>query len=79
MLPRQVRYEQVELLEDHADGAALLTQLGADSSNGELILSVDDHLARRGALQQVDAAHQGGLARAAHAHDAEDVPSRMVD
>ena len=65
-------HEQVELLEDHADGAALLPQLGG----GQLheILSVDDHLARCRALQQVDAAHQGGLARAAHAHDAEDVP-----
>ena len=65
-------HEQVELLEDHADGAAL-TDAAPCGVHGAQILAVNDHLTGGGPLQQVDAAHQGGLARAAHADDAEDV------
>ena len=63
--------EQAEVLEDHADGGAQLEQLLA----GEVgdIAPVDEDLARRGALEQVDAAHERGLARARGTDDAEDV------
>ena len=64
-------HEQVELLKDHADGTALLDEL-LGGHNAQ-VLAVNDHLTGGGTLQQVDAAHQGGLTRAAHAHDAVDV------
>ena len=65
-------HEQVKLLEDHADGAAPLPQ--GPGAEGHHVLAVDDHLARGGPLQQIDAAHQGGFARAGHTHDAVDIP-----
>ena len=64
-------HEQVELLKDHADGTALLDEL-LGGHNAQ-VLAVNDHLTGGGTLQQVDAAHQGGLTRAAHAHDAVDI------
>ena len=61
-------HQQVELLEDHRDLPAALTQLG----RRELfhLHAVNDHAALGGALQQVDAAHQRGFARTGHADDA---------
>ena len=61
-------HQQVELLEDHRDLPAALAQLG----RRELfhLHAVNDHAALGGALQQVDAAHQRGFARARHADDA---------
>ena len=65
-------HQQVKLLEDHADGPAGLAQTG----RGEFhqVLSVDEDLSLGGPLQQVDAAHQGGFTRAAHADDTKDIP-----
>ena len=74
-------HEQVELLEDHADGPPGPAQLGGGQLaqvHGAPVLRlqkpVHEHLALGGPLQQVDAPHQSGLARAGHAHNAEDVP-----
>ena len=61
-------HEQVELLEDHADGPPLGDELLP--AHGAQVRPVDEHLPGGGPLQQVDAPHQGGLARAAHAHNA---------
>ena len=65
-------HEQIELLEDHADGPAHLQK--RPGGQGGHVLAVDDHMAGGGLLQQVDAPDQRGFAGAAHAHDAEDVP-----
>ena len=65
-------HEQVELLEDHAHGAPGLAQLGIGLAAEVPALKKD--AAARGAFQQVDAAHKGGLARTALADDAENVP-----
>ena len=63
-------HQQVELLEDHSDVAAALAQLGRGQAlHGS---AVNDDAALRGALQQIDAAHQRGFARAGHADDAID-------
>ena len=59
------------MLENHADGAAATGQLLL--GHGAQVLPVNDHLSLTGPLQQVQAAHQGGLARPAHTHDAEDI------
>ena len=65
-------HEQVKLLEDHADAPPLLPQgLGREGGH---VLPVDEHASLGGTFQQVDAPHQGGLARAAHADDAVDGP-----
>ena len=63
-------HEQVELLEDHGDLAAALTQ--GRRRQGLHGGAVDHHAALGGALQQVDAAHQRGFARTGHADDAVD-------
>ena len=63
--------EQVERLEHHPHPgpvAAGVEPLGHD------VLAVEEDGARRGGLQQVDAAQQGGLARPRCADDAGDVP-----
>ena len=73
-------HEQVELLEDHADAPPGHPQPGGGQGTQVHRLAalvqqaVDEDLAVGGPLQQVDAPDQGGLARAGHAHDAEDVP-----
>ena len=65
-------HQQVEVLEDHGDAPAGLTQLGG--GHGVQPLAVHHDLAACGPLQQVDAPHQRALARAGHADDAVDVP-----
>ena len=67
-------HQQIKLLEDHADTAALLPQLSG--AEGGHIRPVDDHLPGAGPFQQVDAPHQRGLARAGHTHHAENVSVR---
>ncbi len=64
--------QQVEALEDHADVPPLRPELLL----GKLrqLLPVHDHRARRGLFQQVDAPHQGALARARQTDDPEDLP-----
>ena len=62
--------EQVEVLEDHADFVARLEEFGG-GERGEFLSGDDDAAAVR-ALQQVDAADEGGFARAALADDAVD-------
>ena len=64
-------HEQVELLEDHAHGAAGPVQFGGGQPAH--VLSVENDRSFRGALQQIDAAYQRAFARAAHADDAEDI------
>lgn len=61
--------QQVEVLKHHADVAARCAQLGV----GQLheVASVDDDLAVRGAVEQIQAAHQRAFARAGAADDAE--------
>ena len=79
LLRRHVR-EQVELLEDHARHRALLRDdffrhalaLAVDIMITDL-LTVEDDLTRLERLQQVDAAQQGRLARAARADDRHDL------
>ncbi len=65
---------QVELLEDHPDAAArpaqLLARARAASGEGREVLARDGHGAGGGALQEVDAADEGGLAGAGLADDA---------
>ena len=63
--------EQAEVLENHTDGRAQVEQLLAAVTRD--VLTVDDDATRRGALQQVDAAHKRGLARARRTDDAEDI------
>ena len=65
-------HEQVELLENHADGTAGLAQPGGRELHQ--VLPVNQDLSPGGPLQQVDAAHQSGFACAAHADDAKDIP-----
>ena len=61
--------EEVEALENHADGLPQLQQfLAAEPGQA---FAVHQHLALGGAFEQVDAAHQGALARAGQADDAE--------
>ena len=66
----RARGKQVEVLEDHADGAADLAQIVV----GKLreILAVDDDAAARRAVEQVDAAYKRALACARATDDAED-------
>ena len=64
-------HEQVKVLEDHGDVVAGGPELGG--CHGVQPLTVHDDLAGGGALQQVDAAHQGAFARAGHTDDAVDV------
>ena len=59
------------MLENHADGPPLGDEFLL--AHGAKVGPVDDHLAGGGPLQQVDAAHQGGFARAAHTHNAVDI------
>ena len=54
------RGQQVEVLEDHADLAASLSQIPL--AEGDQVLAIDDDLPLGGALQQVDAADEGTLA-----------------
>ena len=65
-------HQQVETLEDHGDlpahSAQFLLFQRAD------ILAVYQHRTFRGPLQHVDTAHQGTLARAAHAYDPVNIP-----
>ena len=61
----------MKALEDHADGFARLAQL--PGREGGEIPPVHQDLALRWPLQQIDAAHQGALARPGQADDAEDV------
>ena len=63
-------HQQIELLEDHGDVAAALTQ--GCGGQGLHRGAVDDDTALGGALQQIDAAHQRGFARARHTDDAVD-------
>ncbi len=63
--------KQAEVLEDHGHAATVAAQFGAGEARH--VLTVDDDLARRGALQQVDAAHERRLAGAAHADDPRDI------
>ena len=63
-------HQQVELLEDHGDVPAALSQGGG--RQGLHRGAVDDDAALGGAFQQVDAAHQRGFARARHTNDAVD-------
>ena len=69
-------HEQVEALEDHADGLAGLAQVLV-LQLGDL-LAVYDHRAGGGPLQQVHAPDQGGLARPGQADDAENFPGANV-
>ena len=69
--------KQAKVLENHGDAAAIRTQR-ASGKVGD-ILPIDHNATGRGAFQQVDGAHQGGLARAAHADDAEDVAVGDLD
>ena len=64
-------HEQVEALENHADGAPGGAQLlGGEGGD---VLPAEEDLAVGGPLQQVHAPHQCALARAGQADDAEDV------
>lgn len=76
------RGQQVEVLEDHADGAARAAQFlaGPSAAPGERgqIGPVDAHGARRGAFEEVDAADEGGLPGAAAADDSEDLALAYV-
>src|SRR5215218_6776547 len=69
--------EEVELLEDDSDPLADEVQfpaLGAGPRPGPLadVMPFDEDLALLGRLEQVDAAQEGALARAAGAEDADD-------
>ena len=64
-------HQQVELLENHADGPPPDDELLGP--HGAQVGPVDDDLSGGGPLQQIDAPHQCGLTRPAHAHDAIDV------
>ena len=66
------RREQVELLEDHADVAALELQLALGERRD--VGAVDDQLPGRHALEAVDQAHEGALAGTGVPDDAEDLP-----
>ena len=59
--------QQVEALENHSDGRTFKSSFGKPGQ----ILSVQQHLAAGGFLQQVYAPHQRGFARAGKADDAE--------
>ena len=63
--------EQAEILEDHANGLAQIDELLAGIVGH--IGAIDEHAARRGTLEQVDAANERRLARARLADDAEHV------
>ena len=63
--------QQIEVLKDHADAAARPQQLLL-GKRGQL-LSVQHDLTGGRRLQEVDAAHQRGLARTGQADDAEDL------
>ena len=63
--------EQAEILENHANGLAQIDELFAGIIGH--IVAVDEHAARRGALEQVDAANERRLARARLADNAEHV------
>ena len=63
--------EQVEMLEDDADVCTSGTQFGV-GQRGD-VAAVDGDGARRGALEQVDAAHERRLAGARVADDAKDL------
>ena len=66
-------HEQVEALEDHADGVPGLPELPGFELGD--VLAVEQDGAGGGALQEVHAPDQGGLARPGQADDAEDLPS----
>ena len=63
--------EQAEILENHANGLAQIDELLAGIVGH--IGAIDEHAARRGTLEQVDAANERRLARARLADDAEHV------
>ena len=65
----RARGQQVEMLEHHADVATRGAQLGI----GQLhqVATVDDDLACRGAVEQIQAAHQRAFARTGATNDAE--------
>lgn len=63
--------EHTGRLEDRADAAAGIAESGG--AEGGEVLAVDDDLARRRALQQVEAACERALARAGRADDGEDL------
>ena len=65
------------MLEDHADRAADVAQVGIAES-GELA-AVDLDAAARGAVEQVDAADERALSGAGTADDAEDFAGTDVD
>ena len=67
-------HQQVEALEDHRDIVPRRTKL----RGGHRVepLPVHDDLTGGGTLQHIDAAHERGFARAAHADDAVNVPVR---
>ena len=70
-------HEEVEALEDHADGLSGLPELlGAQAQH---VPAVHHYLPAGGPLQQIDAAHQGALARAAEPNDAENFPRPDID
>ena len=64
------RRQQVEVLKHHANFVARGAQLRI--AHGHQIAAIHDHLARCGAVEQIDAAHQRAFARARAADDAED-------
>ena len=64
-------HEQVEPLEDHADGFAGAAQL--DAAEGGHVLAVHDDAAAGRTLQEVDTADQGAFPRAAQTDDAENL------
>ena len=68
---RRALHQQVKALEDHADGFARLAQL--PGGEGGEIPPVHQDLPLRWPLQQIDAAHQGALARPGQADNAEDL------
>ena len=65
------RGQQVEMLEHHANLMARGTQLRI--RHGHEVTTIDDHLARSGTVEQVDATHQRALARTGAADDAENL------
>jgi hypothetical protein len=70
MLPDRLGGEEVELLEDHADAAAHPAQLPLERRDVD---AVDHQMTARRRLERVDQPHQGRLAGAGIADDAEHV------
>ena len=78
VLERALVREEVELLKDHPDPPADVVDVVGRLRLGELA-ALEEDLAAVGGLEQVDAAQQRALARAAGADDADDLPRRDVE